>query len=47
MAAYSAVRIALCHSRFMEMGDCGHRNALRNGLRRHYGSIIQQASCVV
>ena len=34
-------------SRFMEMGDRGHRNALRHGLCRCYGSPIQQTSCMV
>ena len=42
-----AVLLSFPASRFMEMGDCGHRHALRYGLCRRYGSRIQQTSCVV
>lgn len=42
-----AVFVLFSASRFMEMGDRGHRNALRHGLCRCYSSPIQQASCVV
>ena len=42
-----AVCVLFPASRFMEMGNCGHRHSLRHGLCRRYGSPIQQASCVV